>query len=101
MFRDASPIPYILQPEERIENLKDFLETDFGELQRVNVEALIRLYESGELGPRKQTDPPTVQPIVQQTTQQGIQKTIEQAIQQAVSQAVLQPKQRLKTRISE
>ncbi|KAI2751159.1 hypothetical protein DTO013F2_3939 [Penicillium roqueforti] len=52
------PIPYILQPEERVEQLKACLQTDFGEAQRVNAEALIRLYESGELGPRQRSDPP-------------------------------------------
>ncbi|CDM33554.1 hypothetical protein PROQFM164_S03g000278 [Penicillium roqueforti FM164] len=51
-------IPNILQPEERVEQLKACLQTDFGEAQRVNAEALIRLYESGELGPRQRSDPP-------------------------------------------
>ncbi|KAJ6108029.1 hypothetical protein N7523_009352 [Penicillium sp. IBT 18751x] len=57
-FSPACPIPYILQPAERVEQLKAFLQTDFGKAQRVNVEALIRLYESGELGPRQRSDPP-------------------------------------------
>ena len=59
-------IPYILQPEERVKQLRACLHTDFGdplqaeftEAQRVNAEALIRLYESGELGPRQRSDPP-------------------------------------------
>ena len=33
-------------------------ETNSGEAQRANAEALIRLYESGELGPRQRFDPP-------------------------------------------
>ncbi|KAJ5722168.1 hypothetical protein N7488_000203 [Penicillium malachiteum] len=31
---------------------------NFGKVQRVNVEALIRLYENGEIGPRQRGDPP-------------------------------------------
>ncbi|KAJ9348269.1 hypothetical protein DTO280E4_9359 [Paecilomyces variotii] len=58
VFSPACPIPYILQPAERIQQLKDFLQTEFGQVQRVNVEALIKLYESGELGPRKLGDAP-------------------------------------------
>jgi hypothetical protein len=46
------PTPYIFQLAERVEQLKAFLKTDFGKAQRVDIEALIRLYESGELGPR-------------------------------------------------
>lgn len=57
-FSPACPIPYILHPTERVEQLKAFLQTDFGKAQRVNVEALIRLYENGELGPRQRSDPP-------------------------------------------
>lgn len=58
VFSPAIPIPFILQPEERIRQLKIFLTTEFGEAQRVNVEALIKMYESGELGPRQLGDPP-------------------------------------------
>ncbi|KAJ6132398.1 hypothetical protein N7471_007613 [Penicillium samsonianum] len=57
-FSPACPIPYVQQPTERIEQLKAFLKTDFGKAQQVNVYALIRLYETGELGPRKRGDPP-------------------------------------------
>ncbi|KAJ5976045.1 hypothetical protein N7481_009752 [Penicillium waksmanii] len=57
-FSPVYPIPYILHPAERVEQLKAFLQTDFGTAQRVNVEALIRLYENGELGPRQRGDPP-------------------------------------------
>ncbi|KAJ5783154.1 hypothetical protein N7457_004928 [Penicillium paradoxum] len=57
-FSPACLIPYILHPAERVEQLKAFLQTDFGKAQRVNVEALIRLYENGELGPRQRGDPP-------------------------------------------
>jgi len=48
----------VLQPAERIQHLKEFLQTEIGQLQRVNVEALINMYESGELGPRQLGDPP-------------------------------------------
>lgn len=57
----SSPVclnPFILQPEERIRQLKDFLRTDSGQAQRVNVEALIKMYESGELAPRQLGDHP-------------------------------------------
>lgn len=57
----SSPVclnSFILQPEERIRQLKDFLRTDSGQAQRVNVEALIKMYESGELTPRHPGDPP-------------------------------------------
>ncbi|KAJ5484060.1 hypothetical protein N7539_005856 [Penicillium diatomitis] len=57
-FSPACPIPYILHPAERVEQLKAFLQTDFGKAQRVNIEALIRLYENSELGPRQRGDPP-------------------------------------------
>ena len=57
-FSPACPIPFILQPAERIQHLKDFLKTEIGQIQRVNIEALIKLYESGELGPRQFGDPP-------------------------------------------
>lgn len=56
-FSPACPIPYLFQPAERVEQLKAFVQTDFGKAQRVNVEALIRMYESGELGPRQRGDP--------------------------------------------
>ncbi|KAJ6084636.1 hypothetical protein N7486_011436 [Penicillium sp. IBT 16267x] len=57
-FSPACPIPYIQQPAERVEQLKGCLHTEFGQAQRVNIEALIRMYETGELGPRQVGDPP-------------------------------------------
>lgn len=58
VFSPVCPIPFVLQPAERIQQLKDYLPTEIGQVQRVNVEALIRMYESGELGPRQLGDPP-------------------------------------------
>ncbi|KAJ9190875.1 hypothetical protein DTO166G4_8050 [Paecilomyces variotii] len=58
VFSPACPIPFILQPAERIQQLKYSLQTEWGQVQRVNVEALIKLYESGELGPRQLGDAP-------------------------------------------
>ncbi|OQE85798.1 hypothetical protein PENNAL_c0023G08899 [Penicillium nalgiovense] len=58
VFSPVCPIPLVVQPAERIQQLKDYLPTEFGQVQRVNVEALIRMYESGELGPRRHGDPP-------------------------------------------
>ncbi|CAG8059313.1 unnamed protein product [Penicillium olsonii] len=43
---------------ERVKDLQAVLDTDFGLAQRVNIEALIHLYEIGNLGPRQRTDPP-------------------------------------------
>ncbi|KAJ5214919.1 hypothetical protein N7468_010598 [Penicillium chermesinum] len=57
VFSPACPIPYVFQPAERIQQLKDYLQTEWGQIQRVNAEALIRMYESGELGPRQMGDP--------------------------------------------
>lgn len=56
-FSPACPIPYILYPAERVEEPKEFLQTDFGKVQRVNVEALIRLYENCVIEPRQRGDP--------------------------------------------
>lgn len=47
----ACPIPLIIQPHERIEWLKERLEDPKNERQRTNLLALIRMYETGELGP--------------------------------------------------
>ncbi|KAJ5590858.1 hypothetical protein N7450_004830 [Penicillium hetheringtonii] len=58
LFSPSCPIPFILQPEVRIQQLKKALETEIGQIQRVNIEALIRMYESGEIGPRQIGDPP-------------------------------------------
>lgn len=52
------PRPTIIQPEERVKELRVALEMPFGPEQRVNIEALIRMYENGELGPLQYTDPP-------------------------------------------
>lgn len=57
-FSPACPIPHILQPEERVKQLQAVLDTAFGQAQKVNIEALIHLYEIGDLGPRQRTDPP-------------------------------------------
>jgi hypothetical protein len=46
------------QPWKIIQQIKDYLPTELGQVQRVNVEALIRMYESRELGPRQHGDPP-------------------------------------------
>ncbi|KAJ5969530.1 hypothetical protein N7501_005778 [Penicillium viridicatum] len=58
VFSPVCPIPFVLQPAQRIQQLKNYLPTEIGQVQRVNVEALIRMYESGELGPRQLGDPP-------------------------------------------
>ncbi|CAG7946961.1 unnamed protein product [Penicillium nalgiovense] len=52
-FSPACPIPYVIQPSERVEQLKTFLQTEFGKAQCINVEDLIRLYENGDLKPRQ------------------------------------------------
>jgi hypothetical protein len=46
----ACPMPYVIQPSEQPE---------FGQAQRINVEALIRLYESGDLKPRQEGETPS------------------------------------------
>lgn len=45
------PIPLGVQPHERIKWLKECLEDPENQRQRTNILALIRMYESGELGP--------------------------------------------------
>ncbi|CAG8023886.1 unnamed protein product [Penicillium nalgiovense] len=47
-FSPACPIPYVIQPS-GVEQLKTFLQNEVGKAQRINVEALIRLYENGDL----------------------------------------------------
>jgi hypothetical protein len=58
VFSPVCPIPLVIQPAERIQQLKDYLPTEFSQVQRVNVEALIRMYKTGELRPRRHGDPP-------------------------------------------
>ncbi|CAG8349356.1 unnamed protein product [Penicillium salamii] len=50
-------MPFIFQPDERVKHLRKVLNTNFGQTQRVNIEALIHIYEIGDLGPRQSTDP--------------------------------------------
>lgn len=53
----VSPEPGIIQPEVRVRQLQEILKTDWGKFQRVNIEALIRMYKNGELGPLKRGNP--------------------------------------------
>lgn len=50
-FLPACPLPLVIQPHERIEKLKEHLKEPKFERQRTNILALIRMYETGELGP--------------------------------------------------
>lgn len=50
-FLPACPIPLVIQPHERVKWLKERLEEPENQRQRINILALIRMYESGELGP--------------------------------------------------
>ncbi|KAF7123014.1 hypothetical protein CNMCM5793_001190 [Aspergillus hiratsukae] len=50
-FGPAIPIPLVIQPHERVEELKELLEQPDQQRQKINILALIRMYESGELGP--------------------------------------------------
>lgn len=50
-FLPACPIPWVIQPHERIEWLKEVLKDSEQQRQRTNILALIRMYETGELGP--------------------------------------------------
>ncbi|GIJ85894.1 hypothetical protein Asppvi_004758 [Aspergillus pseudoviridinutans] len=50
-FGPACPIPLVYQPHERVEQLKELLDYPENQRQRINIMALIRMYESGELGP--------------------------------------------------
>lgn len=50
-FLPACPIPLVIQPHERIAVLKDFLNDPKNERQKTNILGLIRMYETGELGP--------------------------------------------------
>ncbi|GIK00140.1 hypothetical protein Aspvir_004160 [Aspergillus viridinutans] len=50
-FGPACPIPQVYQPHERVEQLKELLNDPEQQRQRINIMALIRMYESGELGP--------------------------------------------------
>jgi hypothetical protein len=50
-FGPACPIPLVIQPHERVEQLKEVLKDPEQQRQRINIMALIRMYESGELEP--------------------------------------------------
>lgn len=50
-FPPACPIPLVIQPHERIEWLKERLNEPKNQRQRTNLMTLIRMYETGELGP--------------------------------------------------
>ncbi|KAJ5726204.1 uncharacterized protein N7483_007561 [Penicillium malachiteum] len=50
-FRPACPIPLVIQPHGRIEWLKERLKEPRNQRQTTNLLALIRMYETGELGP--------------------------------------------------
>ncbi|RHZ68958.1 hypothetical protein CDV55_104354 [Aspergillus turcosus] len=50
-FGPAIPIPLVIQPHERVEQLKQLLEQPDQQRQKINILALIQMYESGELGP--------------------------------------------------
>lgn len=49
-FGPAIPIPLVIQPHERVEELKELLKQPDQQRQRINILALIQMYESGELG---------------------------------------------------
>lgn len=51
--RPFCPNPLVIKPEQRIEQLKKFLEDPTPKIQRqrTNIEGLIRMYETGDLGP--------------------------------------------------
>ncbi|KAJ5933841.1 hypothetical protein N7454_006170 [Penicillium verhagenii] len=57
-FSPATPTPYVQQPEDRLRLLREVLKTQAGQAQRVNIEAVVRMYENWEIGPRRRTDPP-------------------------------------------
>jgi hypothetical protein len=50
-FGPACPIPLIIQPRKRVQQLKEVLNDPDQQRQKVNIMALIQMYESGELGP--------------------------------------------------
>lgn len=55
---EQGPVLVIIQPKDRIRALEDILPTEIGELFRANIEAVIEMYKSGELGPLKPGNPP-------------------------------------------
>jgi hypothetical protein len=57
-FSPACPIPYVVQAPERVAQLEAYLKTEFGQLQRINIEPLIQLYKDGKLEPRQQGEAP-------------------------------------------
>lgn len=50
-FSPTMPLPLDLDPQERIDNLKELLTQDMWQRQKANITKLIELYESGELKP--------------------------------------------------
>jgi hypothetical protein len=50
-FSPAIPIPFVNDPQTRIERLKDLLSEDRWQFQKANILKLIQLYESGEMKP--------------------------------------------------
>lgn len=50
-FLSDCPIPWIVQPHERIEWPEERLKEPKNQRQRTNLLALIRMYKTGELGP--------------------------------------------------
>ena len=47
------PIPLVIEPQQRIEQLRKYLEDPAPKMQRhrTNILGLIRMYETGEIGP--------------------------------------------------
>lgn len=50
-FSPAVPLPLVLDPQDRINNLKELLTQDMWQRQKANITKLIELYESSELKP--------------------------------------------------
>lgn len=55
-FSPACPEPLVISPETRVAQLKPLLEDEYWKFQWTNIRGLIRLYESGELGPLPHDD---------------------------------------------
>ncbi|KAI3287977.1 uncharacterized protein N7518_008837 [Penicillium psychrosexuale] len=51
--RPFCPIPRVIEPQQRIKQLREYLEDPAPKMQRhrTNIQGLIRMYETGELGP--------------------------------------------------
>lgn len=52
-FSPAIPIPLVVDPKDRIEELRSLLSEERWQYQKVNIVKLIHMYETGELGPMK------------------------------------------------